>query len=248
MSGGSAHLLDLIDGGPPGVCAALLGGGGKTTLLERLGDELAKKHDTVLVSSLTKTWGHLADRAIKPETALRDGLTNHASRHNPVWVLGEREGPHKTAGISEAELDSLRQQSNASVFECDGARNLPLKVHLPHDPAVPAFATHVIILVGAEVVGTSLNDGLIHRPAEFARYWSIDPAWPVDAEFVTEVISTRRGYLDKVPEGIEITCFVNKADLAPGQAKELARVLTDRAVGSVFYGSLQENWLERVRQ
>ena len=67
----------------PNSCIALLGGGGKTGLQQRLGRDLASKHDRVLLTSITKSAFHSEPRIICRDEIVDDDLTLWFTRHNP---------------------------------------------------------------------------------------------------------------------------------------------------------------------
>ncbi len=227
-------------------CIALLGGGGKTGLQHRLGREFARHYNRVLLTSLTKSAYH-ADPPILCLDEMTDrNLEPHFARQNPLCLMGNCQSPEKMNGISPADLDELRHQAQITIVECDGARNRPLKAHQAHDPVIPDYFDRVIILVGADVVETTLNDGLVHRPELFQMMWNIDWDEPLTVEFITVVVTSQKGYLTKVHPNIPRTYFVNKSD-QHNHAEELAEAIARRVDDPVFYGSVQMDLLERVQ-
>ncbi|MFH0883610.1 MAG: selenium cofactor biosynthesis protein YqeC [bacterium] len=229
-----------------GACIALLGGGGKTSMLRRLGQEYSEVFPRVLLTSLTLSARDHGSRVLFLSDLGDAGLAPHFVEHNPVCVMNRAINEHKLEGVPEAVVAQLADQADLCVFECDGARNLPLKVHNDRDPVVPDFATHVIILVGADAVDQSLSGGRIHRPERFAEWWGVDPETPLDAAFIAQVVTTRKGYLSKVPERMQPVYFVNKADDYPEQAQRLADAIVRRGIGPVFMGSVVKGVCRRV--
>jgi len=243
------HFFKMISGQAleaKGARIALLGGGGKTSLLRRLGREYAQVFDRVLLSSLTlSSRDHGSKTQLLPDLG-EEGLIPYFAQQNPVTVMSRAFDARKLEGVNEEVLAELAAQADICVFECDGARNLPLKVHNDRDPAVPPYATHLIILVGADAVDQTLSGGRIHRPEHFAEWWGVDPEVPLDAEFIAEVVTTRRGYLSKAPEGLQPAYLVNKADSYPEQAARLSEAILARGIGPVFVGSVEKGRCERV--
>ncbi len=221
-----------------GGSIAIIGGGGKTSLLHRLGRELAGCYPRVLLTSLTRS-AHLPGQETFFLSDLDENRLSYLiERHNPAFVMGAAIDEHKLSGITEEELERIRLLADVCVFECDGARNLPLKAHNEHDPAVPEFASHAIIVVGADVVGTTVGDGLVHRPELFLRRWNIGPDMVLDSKFVARVVTSREGYLSRVPRNVECVYFVNKADASPRAAEKLALDILAESGRRTFYGSL----------
>lgn len=229
-----------------GSCIALLGGGGKTALLHKLADEFAKYYPSVLQTSLTKTAFHTSDNPLILNEMDIAELKSHKFEQNPLFIIGEKISNEKLRGISETDLERIRHRFDITIFECDGARNKPLKVHTEYDPNVPVFSTHVIIIVGADVINTKVSDGLVHRPELFCKIWNVKPDFQINYDFIVKVLTSNDGYHSKIPNNVEIVYFVNKWDGHQKNAKELATALCKKTGKPTFYGSVQNNELRQV--
>ena len=229
-----------------GSCIALLGGGGKTALLHKLAGEFAKYYPSVLQTSLTKTAFHPSDNPLILNGINIAELKSQKFDRNPLFIIGEKISNQKLKGISEVDLDIIRCQFDITIFECDGARNKPLKVHTKYDPIVPDFVTHVIIIVGADVINTKVSDGLVHRPELFCKMWDVGMDFVVDIGFIVQVVASQKGYLSKIQNETEIVYFVNKWDSNQKNAKDLARSIYQKTKKPTFYGSVQKNVLNQV--
>ena len=227
-------------------CIALIGGGGKTTLLHKLASEFSKIFPNVLQTSLTKTAFYKTDEPIILQDTSIEKINSIKGKRNPLFVIGEKLSDDKLKGISETDLDSIRKYFNVTIFECDGARNKPLKAHTDYDPIVPKFTANVIIIVGAEVINTKISDGLVHRPELFCNNWKISPDTSLDIDFIVKVVSSKKGYLTKISHDVKITYFVNKADENRNSAMDLAEAIFEYTGRPTFYGSVQKNLLEQV--
>ena len=230
-----------------GMCVAILGGGGKTSLLHRLGSELAEYFPRVLITALTKSARHSEHPIFLLNEVLRDKIPGLFQQSNPLCIMNNAVGIDKLTGICEADLAFLSNNSDCTIFEADGARNLPLKAHLPHDPIVPEFTNHVIILVGADVVNTRLVDGKVHRPELFQQKWGIADKTRLDSDFIAHVLTAPQGYQEKISSGTQPCYFVNKGDQYPEAAAELARAIRRRTDAPIFWGSVHGNFLEIIR-
>ena len=225
-----------------GACVALIGGGGKTALLHKIADELSQKFPSVLQTSITKTAFNKHDNPLIFSNVDQIKFV----KRNPLFLIGEKIDDNKLKGITASELDQIRRFFNVTIFECDGARNKPLKAHTEYDPVVPKSATHVIIIIGADVVNTKISDGLVHRPELFCRKWNVALGTRLDIDFIVEIVSTKRGYHEKIKHDDEISYFVNKADEHPESAIELAKALYETTNKPVFYGSVKTNHSVRI--
>ncbi len=229
-----------------GSCIALLGGGGKTALLHKLADEYAKYYPTVLQTSLTKTAFHSSDNPLILNEIDLDKLHSLKFERNPLFIIGEKITNEKLKGISETDLDKLRHHFDITIFECDGARNKPLKAHTEYDPIVPEFATHTIIIVGADVVNTRISDGLVHRPELFCKTWKVKTDFQLNIDFIVKVLTSKKGYFSKLTNNVKISYFVNKWDNHKKNAEDLAKAIHQYTGKPAFYGSILQNVLKQV--
>ncbi len=236
-------LLPKEENRPPGTCIAFLGGGGKTSLIQRLGTELAEQ-GTVLLTALTKSGPHPELNPIfLKEPEVLDSLSQWKT--NPVFLMGSRITEEKYQGIEAKDLDRVRYLADITLVENDGSRNLPLKIHTDYDPPVPSFVKTVVIVVGADTVGRRLVD-IVHRPERFCEHWDYGLTEPLSPEFIAQVVTSRRGYLSKVGTVEDIRYFVNKADVNRAASQRLAHCIREQSDAPVFWGSVREEWWRPV--
>ncbi|MCF6237857.1 MAG: putative selenium-dependent hydroxylase accessory protein YqeC [Candidatus Marinimicrobia bacterium] len=228
------------------TCIGILGGGGKTALLHRLGDELSKYHPHVILSSLTKAGiSKIHPVHFYPEFESEESRAL-LLENNPLYIMGEVEHEEKLLGLNEDQLRSIYHASDLTVFECDGARKRPIKAHQPFDPMIPGYATHAILVVGADAMGAKIDGKLVHRPELFRELWDVKANFELDARFIAKVLTSQYGYLQKVPSGVKVSYFVNKADSYPDQARQLAITIARFSNAPVFQGSLEAGYLEQI--
>lgn len=229
-----------------GACIALLGGGGKTSLLFRLGNELSRFHDRVLLTSRTRSEFKQGDCIVFTEDAGTNSLSEYFRESNPLFVMNSQVAESKLAGVSESDLNILKEQADLTIFECDGAKKLPLKAHTEYDPSAPDFTSHAVVIVGADVIDTRVNEGKVHRPDLFKSIWNVEDDHIMSVDFIVEVLTSERGYASKIPNYVKRIYYVNKADIHPEKAKELARAFYGKTGFPAYYGSIQAGDFEKV--
>ena len=143
-----ARLLDIR----PGV-TAVIGSGGKTTLLRMLGEELAEAGGRVLLCTTTKILPFpglpcACDRAELDDLA--------ASR---LLCAGM---PLENGKLTVPEIPMA-----------DGSARLPLKAHASHEPVIPPEANQTICLVGVSGFGKPIREAA-HRPERFAALAGVE--------------------------------------------------------------------------
>ncbi|MCH7733455.1 MAG: putative selenium-dependent hydroxylase accessory protein YqeC [Candidatus Marinimicrobia bacterium] len=240
------NILPKVPQGIPKLCVALLGGGGKTSLMYQLGKEFVTENNHVLMTSITKAG---PTNNIPLHLTGSNGeifLTQMFKSQNPVYLLRERIKDNKYKGISIAQLESFLPEADVTIFECDGSRNLPLKAHSHWDPVVPDFATHVIIVIGADVINTKLNDGKVHRLKLFKSLWDIQDDTVIDIPLITKVVTDKQGYLSKIPDSVQKIYFINKADKFHKAANALATSIAKVRSDSIFFGSIHQAWWKTI--
>jgi probable selenium-dependent hydroxylase accessory protein YqeC len=222
------------------ACIGILGGGGKTALLHALGNELAKTFQHVILSSLTKAGISTAHEVhLYPEFQDEENREQLLA-NNPLYIMGEKESEIKFLGVNAAMLATLFRASDLTLFECDGARKKPIKAHQPYDPMIPHFATHAVIVVGADAVGAKIDGKRVHRPELFRELWDVNADFKLTPAFIAKVLTSQYGYLQKVPPDVEVIYLVNKADSYPEQALSLAQALSRLSKSAVFFGSVEQ--------
>lgn len=230
------------------ACIGILGGGGKTSLLHLLGKELAQTHKPVVLSSLTKD-GISQDQKIHfyPEWEDEERRAVLIRSGNPIYIMDSIEDDIKLLGLTAPQLEILYEASELTIFECDGARKRPIKAHQSHDPVIPDFASHAIIVVGADAVGARVESKFVHRPELFRELWDVSANYELEPQFIAKILTSQYGYLQKVPDGTELAYLVNKSDVYPEQAQLLAKALARVTKAPVYAGSIEAKILERIR-
>lgn len=154
---------------------ALVGGGGKSTVLLRLGNELAAVGNRVILTTTTKMGrNQMADLANICWSADAECLTDSLGKPGPVMLLTDGDD-HKVTGPPPELVDRLFVESGAEyiIVEADGSHGRPLKAPASHEPVVPSMSTTVVILMGMDAVGRRLDDAT-HRVEEAMRFAGLD--------------------------------------------------------------------------
>lgn len=208
----------------PGV-TAVIGGGGKTSLLRTLGEELVKAGRNVLLCATTKIFPFESIPCVT-ETGT-DALLAARARGGLVCAgtlldNGKLAAPAAPMAQLEALFDYV-------LVEADGSAHLPLKAHAPHEPVIPTEAAQTICVVGASGFGKSIREAA-HRPELYARLAGAAETDPVTPELAAAVL---------IAEKLHHRVLVNQAELAVSEAKELVGLLGCPAVaGSLKLGKI----------
>lgn len=208
----------------PGV-TAVIGGGGKTTLLRMLGEELAGAGGKVLLCATAKIFPF---DGLPCVTEAGEGALLAAREKSSLICAGTplESGKLTTPDVSMARLAAL---FDYVLVEADGSAHLPLKAHAPHEPVIPAEAGRVICVAGASGFGRPIRE-TAHRPEIYAALAGAAEGDPVTPEIAAAVLKA---------EGLHTEVLVNQAELAVPEARELVRLLNcPAAAGSLQLGKI----------
>ena len=222
-----AELMERLYPRLPRV-TALIGGGGKTTLLQALGTTCVRRGERVLLTTTT----HLGwtSEAVCPDSV--EDLNRRLVPRRAVLAGYPDAQRHKLTGIPMQWYAQLK--ANRIFVEADGSRCLPLKYHRTFEPVVPPDAGLVIELAGLSALG---------RPAgEVLHGWreaGIDPMRTVDETLCASLLA--RG-LSAARSDAPKLVLLNQADTPALQAQgeKIVRLLEERGV-EAYTVRLKEN-------
>jgi molybdenum cofactor cytidylyltransferase len=228
----------------------IVGGGGKTTLMFRLAEELAGSGRHVVTTMTTRIFASQMQRApaflvLHDEQTLLDQLPPALDKYRHVLVAGNvRVEIDKVAGIPPALAGRIAALPgvDALIIEADGSRRLPFKAPAAHEPVVPPSTTILIPVVGIDVLGRALDAEHVHRPQIVAELAGATLGGPVTPEIVAAVIAHPAGGAKDLPPGARLVPFLNKVESAEtlSAARALARLLLAYPqVDSVIIGAAQ---------
>lgn len=183
---------------------AIIGGGGKTSLLYRLADEL-RTRGSVIVATSTHIW---------PPVHLP--FSERAGRVLDVLCVGTPDDSGKLAAPAQS-FSELARLADFVLVEADGSAGRPLKAHLPHEPVVPENAGQTIAVVGLSGFGKPICEAA-HRPERFAALAGAAVTDAATPEMAARVLNA---------EALHTRVLLNQAD-APGgieAAKQLIKLL-----------------------
>ena len=196
-SGNLASTLKI----EPGI-TAIIGSGGKSTLLKTLGLELMRAGGRVLLCTTTHMfpvagvpWDgssrRLGAAPWKPGALHVPGCTCEA-------CAGMSRGSICQAGVLDPEtgklsapaepLNELAQRFDYVLAEADGSKRLPLKAHAAWEPVIPDATANVVWVVGASGLGKPVAE-VAHRPEPFCERCGCKPTDAATPERVAMVLN-----------------------------------------------------------
>ncbi len=237
---------------------ALVGGGGKTTLMYALAEELRRGGKRVITSTTTKVWHR---EALQYEKVLLVG-------DDPLWRDKTREGLNKEGGvfighslldsgkvegISPSLADEVYHDSNIHylLVEADGSAGHPLKAPAKHEPVISRSVTMVVALMGIEALGARLDEATAFRVEEIKKVTGLDTGGILTPDALARVFLHPAGLFKGTPDVARRVVFLNKGDLIKEERKaiELADILLAdplKEIDRVVLGSVKKG-VYRIR-
>lgn len=218
-----ADLATVLRPGPHEL-VALVGGGGKTTLLFALGDQLG---GSVVLTTTTKmgrdrTGGHPVLFSPGDEELVA------SLQRSRVVVAWGADGGHKAVGVDPTVCDRWFGLADHVIVEADGSRRRPFKAPRPFEPVIPSRTTMVVACVGADAIGRVIADRC-QRPLRVAAAAGCSPYERLTPPRLAAVLESPRGSRKAVPPDARFVVAVNRVGPRERDAvQELAGHLTPR--------------------
>jgi len=229
---------------------ALVGAGGKTSLLFALAGRLLNKK--VIISATTKIHYDEASSFKKPICTLQEPdwkkrLESCLKWENQAVLISEMMDTGKVKGISSSLADELFCEKGIDylVLEADGAAGRPVKAPAAKEPVIPFSVTKVVAVMGLDVINQPFHRENVFRQKEFRKITGIKPGEKIVPERLLSLFIDPRGLFKNTPPFSQKIVFLNRMDLLADkrQAFVLADLIaregvhTDRiVVGSIKHG------------
>lgn len=194
---------------------ALVGAGGKTTALF----QLARAFDPPVVITTSTHLGvwqrEFADFHIVVASPADVGPS--IAQNNGVTLLTAGLcGDQRLAGLDNESLDRLNSLSRELGFpvliEADGSRQKPLKAPAAHEPAIPGWVSHVIVVAGLSGLGERLSEKVVHRAELFSELSGVGKGELIDEMGLGRFLTNSAGGLKNMPIGATRGLLLNQAD------------------------------------
>lgn len=211
---------------PRGV-TAVIGSGGKTSLIYTLAEEL-RSRGTVLLATTT----HILPPKQYPLVQRKAELSAALERHGVVCVGT----PTAEGKLTAPRFLGWETAADFVLVEADGSKRLPAKAHAPWEPVLPETRNRTVCVLGASCFGQPICKAA-HRPERYAALAGV-----AQDDLITPSVAAA---VLKAEGGFDIL-YVNQTDdgnCPPQIAASLAEVLPC----PIVVGSLREKRWRRVK-
>ena len=166
---------------------AVVGSGGKTTLIKKMAAQYRSEGKTVLITTTT----HML---MEEDSLLTDDADTiiRALRETGYAMAGIPDG-QKIKALSKETFDKLCAFADVILVEADGSKCLPLKYPNATEPVIPENTDEIIVVCGLNAIGQKAKD-VCHRIELVKKCLGIDDNTLIMPEHVQKLITD--GYLN----------------------------------------------------
>lgn len=237
---------------------ALVGGGGKTSLMLSLSNELAEAGKRVVATTTTKVSVEEAESFQNPiyiqsNSFWKDSLKKEIEGKNRSFLAHHQISQEKVAGIEPSLADRVYQTAGVDylIVEADGAARHPVKVPDKHEPIIPQSATIVIAVMGLEALNRPVDPDTIFRLELFEKITGLNRGESFDLVSLLKIFTAPSGLFKGTPSKVKRIVLLNKLDIGPeaGTVRELAGLIAGNGIveiDRVIFGSLKRGQFFRL--
>jgi probable selenium-dependent hydroxylase accessory protein YqeC len=218
-----------LDDENTGIVISFVGGGGKTSSIFTLANELAGDGRKVLITTTTFMYNP-------------DGIDDPNIDILGSYVTGEG----KLKGISKERIDNILKEKiyDFILVEADGSKRMPIKAPAGHEPAVPSSTAIMLGVIGIDCYGKAIDRTCVHRPEIFADLIGASKGETIEDSAILSLVSAPNGLYKNCPKGARKVFLINKVLDADTEiiARRIGDIVLERCkeIDSVLIGAVQE--------
>jgi molybdenum cofactor cytidylyltransferase len=236
---GVANIVEALGLAPSGELIAIVGGGGKSSLMFALARQLMGRG---VMTTTTRIFSEQMSGAAEVCT-LDDA--NWRSRldafESGLLVVGGVDGERATGVRPELPAEMLAHpRVDWVVVEADGSRMLPVKAPAPHEPVIPIGTTLLVPVVGIDALSKPIAE-IAHRPERLSVIAGLSVEDTLTPAALARLITSPEGGMKGAASAGRTAVVINKVETASelAAAREVAGpILRDSTVERVAVGAL----------
>lgn len=168
------------------MITAVVGAGGKTTLVHTLAEQLRAAGKRVFVTTTTHMLKE-ADTLVTGDAAVILRRLNETG-----YVMAGSDCGEKIAALPQAVYEAVCAAADEVLVEADGAKHYAVKFPRAGEPVIPANADRIIVVCGLHALGREAQAAAF-RLDEVRRCLGIEAETILTAEHIQKLV--REGYL-----------------------------------------------------
>ena len=234
-----ADIVEALGLPPSGALVAIVGGGGKSSLMFELAKRLPGRG---VMTTTTRIFSEQMSGAAEVCTlADADWRTRLDAFESGLLVVGRVEGERAVGVRPELPAEMLAHpRVDWVIVEADGSRMLPVKAPAPHEPMIPIGTTLLVPVVGIDALLKPIAE-IAHRPERVSAIAGLSIEDTLTPAALARLITSPEGGLKGAVSAGRTVVLINKVESASefAIAREVAEgILRDSAVERVAMGAL----------
>ena len=194
---------------------AIVGAGGKTSLMQYLAQNLSGTVVCTTCTKLAASEASLFDKHIVWENEELPEIIRNSDSILVTRLPIRDDGNLKLSGLSEKQLVILKehcdQQLVPLIVEADGAKRRPLKAPAAWEPVIPFFTDLLLVVVGLRALMKPLDEEILFRSKIFSELTGLAMGELIDMEAILRFLKHPLGGLKGVPDGAKRFVVFNLA-------------------------------------
>jgi molybdenum cofactor cytidylyltransferase len=215
----------------PGDVVAIIGAGGKTSLLAALGYEMAEDGWRVLATTTMGMDEHLLELmpAVFSTASDRIEISRALSEQRFVFLYKSiKDGV--VQGVPREELPLWLDTIDSDVWlvEADRANAALLKSPFEDEPGIPPDTTLIIPVASISALNHTLSDEQIYNPEAICARYGFASDTLIKAAWIAQVLRDEALGLKDVPENARLIAFLNQTPpkgYFRGRARLIAKLM-----------------------
>ena len=168
---------------------AVVGAGGKTSLIHSLAEKYRKEGKSVFITTTTHMYR-------EPDTLLTDDPEKIIARLNSCgYAFAGLPCGEKISSLSYETYEKVCACADEVLVEADGSRHMPLKLPASHEPVIPANADKITVVCGLHALGSMASE-VVFRLSEVPDSFGVAPNDIITPKTLQHLV--RKGYRDRL--------------------------------------------------
>jgi molybdenum cofactor cytidylyltransferase len=236
---GVVNIVEALGLAPSGELIAIVGGGGKSSLMFALARQLTGRG---VMTTTTRIFSEQMSGAAEVCTLDdADWRAQLDAFESGLLVVGRVDGERAVGVQPELPAEILAHpRVDWVVVEADGSRMLPVKAPASHEPVVPIGTTMLVPVVGIDALSKPIAE-IAHRPERVSAIVELSVEDTLTSAALARLIASPEGGMKGAALAGRTAAVINKVETASelASAREIAdHILRDSTVERVAIGAL----------
>ena len=224
------HIIKAL-GLQSGETISVVGGGGKTSVINKLAKEASQFHSCpIFITTTTNIF--YPDKELKykvilgTEETIAATLKTKINTKNKILTLARKKmgaqiipnqpdknlKKMKLKGFKKESIRKFITNDRIIFIEADGSKGLPIKAPNKNEPVIPQESDYTIGVIGLDSIGLTASPKNVFRHKEFCKITGLKEKMEINAESLALLIKHPNGIFQNTPQNAKKAIVLNKAD------------------------------------